>query len=301
MRTDVSGGNDNFGWKHGNLGSENRTYVDGKAVRIEGRSVVWHAEQITVSMDDPRYCGRDIDGDVYIKNHAIHLDNRNSEDTLIVVVNRNPISWLQSMHKTPHHALELYGLSFSEFIRRPWRYYDSAPINTLSTHEDRQYWIRKGILVEDEASIFEHRNSSLEMFASFVKSVQNVVFVPYEAALFDPKRVITEIARQYGIALRPAFEAVNAYKRPGNQEFSGSQYDPISRADLLYIVQRLPRAAEAEAGYSFATTSDAYSAQQLANPSSIVNINPMTRYFKSGETFTPTARPPSPDLDQNGA
>ena len=51
--------------------------------------------------------------------HIYTLEN--SDDTLFVIVFRDPYEWLRSFHKEPHHGADhLFNISFSEFIHSEW-------------------------------------------------------------------------------------------------------------------------------------------------------------------------------------
>ena len=55
----------------------------------------------------------------FIEESAIK--NRDTRNTLFVVIYKNPYSWLLSMQKNPWHAHpDLKNLSFSEFIKHEW-------------------------------------------------------------------------------------------------------------------------------------------------------------------------------------
>lgn len=288
MPTDFTGGNDNFGWKHANLGREIRTYVDGQVIQHAGERIIWKSKGVDVSQGDRRYAGVDEDGDWYVKNNALPLDRDNSDNTLLVVVNRNPLSWLQSLHRKPHHAMDLYDASFTDFVRKPWKTYASATLGSVKDPESRERWKRKGVIIEDEPSVFAHRQASLETFQSFADRVEHVVYVPYETVLRDPEKAISDIASVYGISTEPAFKPVTAYKRRGNETFDGNTYEPVTAADLAYVVSQIDKDTEAGAGYLF-PDSDHYSQQDLLTPARIVGIRPDLRFFRHGEQIFPNA------------
>lgn len=289
MRTNVNGGNDTFGWKHGPLGKETRTYMDGREVKHKGERIVWTRKGIDISDRDPKYTGRDSSGDLYMKNHAIPLNNGNSFDKLLVVVSRNPMSWIQSYHQTPHHALEMYGVSFGEYIRkRPFRQYASVYLGAINgdtpeAKEARGYWINRGALLDTDESVFDHRSRSLDTFQAFADQVQNVVFVPYEKALADPQGTLTEIAGVYGIQMEPEFRGITAYKQTGNQEFAGSKYAPVEPDDLDYVIEHLAWDTERTAGFTLLDNSGNYSTEQLNKPARLVYVDPTVRYYKNGQ------------------
>ncbi|CAM9399277.1 unnamed protein product [Phaeothamnion confervicola] len=42
------------------------------------------------------------------------------EQTLVIIVWRNPYDWVTSMFGQPHHAISHYGIAFHEFLRKSW-------------------------------------------------------------------------------------------------------------------------------------------------------------------------------------
>jgi hypothetical protein len=284
LRSEIDGGSDNFGWKHGDFGAVHRNYVDEDTIRHDGHGHIVREEKgVIVAENDRRYVGVDGQGDVFLKNNVLPVDWASSSDALLVVVSRNPIRWLRALHRKPHHALKLYDLPFSDFMKLPWVTYASPPIGTLNDAEKRAPWINKGIVLEDNASVFEHRQVSLATFHSFREKVQNVVYVSYESVLQDPESVITEIANQYGIQTRAAFANVASYKGLGGFEYAGTNYAQVDADALAYVLAHIDWETEYEAGYSLRAYGEPFTSEQLANPSSLVQINHQTRYYRDGE------------------
>lgn len=192
-------GHPDFGWKHGLPGCEAHEYVvndylfakDGYYVRYEDGEEVYRASQ-----DDPDYVQQDTEGDIYIRNRVEPV----TDSTLLVVVHRNPLKWLQSLHLQPHHAPALYGLSMSEFIRSPWQTFHTAPGADASTDAaERQKWLDKGMrlgemVIEDEVSVFMHRARSIMLFELLQDDVPNVVYVNYENLRQYPGTTLGRIA-----------------------------------------------------------------------------------------------------------
>jgi len=101
MRTDNAEGEDNFGGKHAGIGTQTRVYVDGKWLRLDESEEYYQRyigednrriDDIRISRDDPKYAGVDEEGNSYITSNAVSLE----PSDLLVVVYRNPLSWLQS-------------------------------------------------------------------------------------------------------------------------------------------------------------------------------------------------------------
>ena len=281
MRTHSDGGSDNYGWKHGDLGTEKRIYVDGSYLHSDGYGFyVFEAKGIKVAENDQRYSGVDEDGDHYIINNALPLEKDNSEKTLLVVIYRNPLTWLRSIHKKPHHTLELVDMDFSQFIRHRWRTYAGSPNSEHAATEERQKWINKGVILEDELSVFAHRAKSIEITESFKNRVQNVVYVPYESASKNPKDVLAGIAELYDIAMNSEFVYDQSYKGRGKYEFTGTRYEDLKENDLHYILNYLRWDEEAGIGYYLLYHPETFTPTQIADPAELLNIKPDVRYYQ---------------------
>ena len=64
----------------------------------------------------------------------------NSDDTLFLVIYRNPFDWLQSFHKMPYHGDGHWGLEFSEFIRKPWVSYTTEKLHKNWKENKENYY-----------------------------------------------------------------------------------------------------------------------------------------------------------------
>ena len=214
-------GRDNFGWKHGRLGSEMRLYVDGNWIWLNasGTHFLRHEDDnpesaiLEIPVKDGRYAGIDSDGDAFIKSHAVPL----TCSDLIIVVSRNPIAWLQSIWRTPYHALTLFDLrdkgdlSFARFVHEPWVTYMSSPrIDDGCNIGKRQKYIEKNVVIEKAATVFEHRARSLAVFNGFAQTAPNVAYICHEWVNVSPENCVKQIAEVYGIE-RTSFHDTTTY------------------------------------------------------------------------------------------
>jgi len=283
--THLGEGYDNYGWKHGAIGGEVGVYVDEAQIVTDGTDYLRREDGRRIRRDDPRYVGVDRDGDPYIKNNATPVD----DDALLVVLYRNPIRWLQSLQRQPHHAHELYGVSFADFLTRRWRTYMSAPGAEFSPDAAvRQHWVQKGAVIEDEPSIFAHRAHSIARFEKFRDQAPNVAYMNYEALRRDPSACLGALATHFGMALKTPFENTNSYKGHGSKPFIETNYAPIAKADLLRILHAVDWSAEAAANYSpaidyahIAKPEDIPDAQ-IDNPLQVLNFNPVIWCYRDG-------------------
>jgi len=253
-------GFDNFGWKHGRLGSEMRLYVDGKWIWLNdsGTHYLRHEDDnrklaiYEIPVKDSRYAGLDPAGDAYIKSHAVPL----TPSDLLIVVSRNPIAWLQSMYRTPYHALAIFDLrdrgdlSFERFLQEPWQTYMSSPrIDDPENSGKRQKYIEKGVGLEYAATIFEHRAATLALFNRFSQSAPNVAYITHEYVNRCPENCVKRIAEVYGLQ-RTRFADTTTYKgRSDTELFQPQPKPPLRLQDLRLVMAALDWGLEETVGY----------------------------------------------------
>lgn len=290
VRTLFGTGHEDYGWKHGALGSEAREYVDGVYLVPEGSYFVRYEEGVEVyriRQDDPDFVGEDAEGDVYVKNRVDPV----SDSTLLVVVYRNPLKWLQSLHQQPHHAPSHYGMSMDAFIHSPWQAVYTAPNADFSPDAaERQRWIDKSIrlpeiIIEDEASVFMHRARSIMRFETLQDEVPNIVYVNYEQVRSKPHAVLGRIAMGFDIPMLYQYMETTTYKGNGNVPYIEKPYPPISKPDLLHIMKAVDWEVEARIGYmpvrDFRSVSDPEAIPDAAceNPTMLVNFASRMRNY----------------------
>lgn len=293
IRTLFGAGQDDYGWKHGALGSELHEYVDERYLITEGDAYVRYEndqEVYRVKRDDPRYVGRDAEGDVFVRNNVVPVTGR----SLLVVVHRNPLKWLQSVHRQPHHAPGSYDLSMGEFIRSPWQTCYTSPYADASPDpKERQEWLDKAArigqsAVENEISIFMHRARSIMLFELLREQAPNVVYVNYEQLREHPQTSLGRIAMMFDIPLRYGnFKDAKTYKGNGKLPYIEQDYPPIEKPDLLRIMRSIDWNVEATIGYEpirdFSRETDPESIPDSArkNPTHLIRFNPRTRVYRS--------------------
>jgi hypothetical protein len=283
-------GHDDYGWKHGALGSEAREYVDDVFLASEGEFFVRYEEGhevYRVEQDDPEFVGKDAEGDIYVKNRVEPV----TDSTLLVVVNRNPLKWLQSLHRQPHHAPTHYGLSMAEFIRSPWRTCYTSPNADFSPDEhERQRWVDKSmrlgeVVIEDETSVFMHRARSVMRFEMLQDQVPNVVYFNYEHIRNNPQTALGRLAMQFDIRSNYTYTDSTTYKGNGNKPFIEQAYPPIAKPDLLLIMRSIDWDVERTIGYSpirdytLVTDPEEIPDEACENPTNLVVFHPQMRAY----------------------
>jgi len=168
------------------------------------------------------------------------------DDTLFLVLFRDPIDWLRSLHSKPYHAPEHWNLPFAEFIRKPWICYESQRVNPIWPESERGHYF-----IEEAENVVRLRSRKIRHLLNLEGTVAHVAFVNYDALLND-LGALEEIADRFGIALRsrPLLDETFYFGGRGQQTFVGPRcYPPVSHADLDFIQRNLDGDLEKRIGY----------------------------------------------------
>jgi hypothetical protein len=173
-------------------------------------------------------------------------------DCLFVVVTRDPLDWIRSLHQKPWHAAApLRDVTLAEFMRQPWwcewgrdmqLLADDARLGTEMMHE------RDPETGERFANVMKLRASKLRNWFALPERVQHYLAVRYEDAAADPRRLVREVAQRFGMRRWPWLRSVKTFKG-GRERFVKKQYEPIPSADRDWIVSQLDLPLERAAGY----------------------------------------------------
>lgn len=186
-------------------------------------------------------------------------DPRNSnfaeyEDTLFVVVFRDPYDWARSMNLSPQHGADgMYNLHFSQFIRIPWTLNDRDPyIQQLRQQNPLlDCDLRTGLPFKN---ILKMRNAKIKDELRLKDMVKNIYYVKYETVRDRPKKVLKEISKLFGLPLKPYQPIVDYKGLPEEGAYKPKKYNPIKLKDLFYINSQLDQAQEKQIGYEIKTT-----------------------------------------------
>jgi hypothetical protein len=171
-----------------------------------------------------------------------------SDDTLFLVIHRNPLDWLRSLHARPHHAPGHTNLCFSEFLRKPWLSAENGRANPLWPDAEG-----KGYFIEEAEDVLHLRSQKIRHFLALEDVVSNVVFLRYEDLLED-LGVLETVADRFGIPLRHRpLENETVHLGSGDQRtFDGPRrYPPITPEDLGFIRRNLDWDLESRLGYEW--------------------------------------------------
>jgi hypothetical protein len=170
-----------------------------------------------------------------------------SDDTLFLVIFRNPLDWLRALHTRPYHAPGHWNLSFSEFIRKPWLACEQSRVNPLWPEGEREYFI------EEAENVLRLRSQKVEHLLELEQRVRHVAFVKYETLLEDLGALET-VADRFGIPLtnRPLQNESLYFGGGEPTAFTGpKRYPPIVPEDLEFVRQNLDWRLESLIGYEW--------------------------------------------------
>lgn len=185
------------------------------------------------------------------------------DDTLFVLVVRDPFEWATSLWRTPWHAAQpLRDATFSEFVRMEWRCEwgrdmelaaDDPRIGTEMTHEHDP---STGSRFVDVLAL---RAAKLRSHLALASRVRRFAVVRYEDAAASPRACCAELLGSHSVRRWPWFRAVRTWKG-GADPFVPKPRQPMSREDALWIASRLDHDLERAIGYDV----DARVAQLIA-------------------------------------
>lgn len=133
------------------------------------------------------------------------VNTANSDDTLFIGVVRDPVKWMNSLHRTPHHICKECKQSTRAFLNKPiyakpndWdskKYYGP---HFKFFGEDRHIYTRKRY-----ANIFEMRHTKLRFLVDDMpKKVKNYILIRYED-LLDNFEATMEKIKNAGLIVKP--------------------------------------------------------------------------------------------------
>jgi hypothetical protein len=203
------------------------------------------------------------------------------DDVLAVVVYRDPIAWLQSLHRLPWHAIpSLHNLSFSDFIRAEW----IAVIDDLGfgVTPDNPLWGTELLAERDPktrnrfANAIRMRNAKIASFSTLHTKFENCLYVRYEDVVENPKGLLRYLSSVYGLAGKSRFDSV-LYDRGTKSRgvFAPRPIDPINSADMEFIREELDQSQEKRLGYELAKAPLAPEPRLLANMTGEIDMSQM--------------------------
>jgi hypothetical protein len=174
-----------------------------------------------------------------------------TEDFLFIIIFRNPYDWVRSIHQKPFHAhSSLVNVSFSKFIRTPWKL--SSYDKTAQKQQRLNHLVDRNPLNGSHFdNVLKLRTAKIKNMLQILDRAPNVYYINYEIVRDHPQEVLQEIKSLFRIAAKPSYTPVTTYKgRENKGEYKPKVYKPLSQKDLNYINSQLDPSIEAQIGYS---------------------------------------------------
>lgn len=192
------------------------------------------------------------------------------DDTIYVVVVRDPYNWLRSFHRSPWHvAPELRHRDFSSFIRAEWKcvwdeqgfVFPGDPRYGAEMMRERDPITRRRF-----ANVLHMRNRKLESYLALREKSSAVMLVRFESLTADPVGFLQRLEARFGLGARRRVRIPVGYKgrmswkrrlafavtfgRVGR--FHPKGYPPIGPRDLEFINENIDWDLESACGHGLA-------------------------------------------------
>lgn len=174
-----------------------------------------------------------------------HYTFEGNEETLFVVIFRNPYDWVRSLRKKPWHSIQkLRNLPLGKFIRAPWR------VQRDKTIEEQGHLVDLNPITGlPFKNVMRLRSAKARNMLQIKDRVANIYFINYEFLRDYPEEIIQEIATIFDLVPKSPFTNITYYKECKRMVYKKSQYPPIQMKDLLYINKHLDAELEEALGY----------------------------------------------------
>jgi hypothetical protein len=137
------------------------------------------------------------------------------------------------MAVTPYHAPKHTGLSFSEFIRKPWVSFEPSRANSIWPASDEGIY-----LIEQAENILALRSMKIQHWLNLRQRVKHIAFIQFES-LCEELSNLEGIVNHFNIPLdnQPLVDETRYLK--GGQvlqnPFEPKIYAPIEQRDIEFI------------------------------------------------------------------
>ena len=171
-----------------------------------------------------------------------------SPETKIIIIIRNPFDWLRSLHREPHHCPDLYGLTFSTFLKHSVEAFVGPEWNDpLKANRDK---VKQNEQLEHFSNVIEMRNLKNKLFLNISSQFEDqVIVINYEKLRDKSDITLDEIATKFGLKRLKEYKGVTTYKKTGDV-YKAKSLPRISRSDLKFIRESIDWETEAFYGYS---------------------------------------------------
>ena len=183
----------------------------------------------------------------WLIDHPANCHFESNDDTIYIVIFRNPYDWIRSFWKTPHHAQLHYPLTFNQFIRKEWHSFDNP--NYEIRQNIKELYFERDYDMTPFRNILKLRNAKNRSFLSLTEKVQNHYFIPYELLKSQTKAVLLDISKHFNLELTNEFHQINHYVGKAKDRRINKPLGNISIVDLEFIDNELDWTIENRLGY----------------------------------------------------
>lgn len=186
-----------------------------------------------------------------------------NDETLIICLFKDPYSWLVSMQNKPHHAPQLKGLAFSDFIKSEWACYEGDNYDKRNLENDpikaeqEMMFERNPETGERFDNIIKLRSAKIKALRKLEELWPNTLFMTYEQLLAKPKVTVCKIAGEKKLKLAGPVKLSKGYfgKNPNKSWDRKAYYDEkryldiYTEEDLQFVNSQIDFEQESFLGY----------------------------------------------------
>lgn len=130
----------------------------------------------------------------FFGNYDFSIKKKETDETLFIGIIRDPINWLDSLYKNPHHIPQHNRLSPNEFLLNE-HYSTIDNYSSIEEHADRNIITKKRY-----KNIFELRQVKTNYLIYFMPAyVKNYVFIKYEDLKNNYDFVLLDIQQKFNL------------------------------------------------------------------------------------------------------
>ena len=153
----------------------------------------------------------------------------NSDDTLFIGIVREPVAWMNSLYKNPHHLQDDLRKNTENFLNKQfWSYFDGSNHTNYGNEimGDRNIYTGKRY-----KNIFEMRKTKLNFLINdMLNKVKHYILIKYEDLLEKYEPTLINIKTNFNLDFTTAkIVHIDTYKGRGRKKFVKKQYTAIDK------------------------------------------------------------------------
>lgn len=123
---------------------------------------------------------------------------KNSDDTLFICIVRNPVDWVNSLYRKPHHLCDENCRSIENFLTKriiSYKFNSKTFQKTNNDNQGKEILEDRNIYTKNRyQNIFELRHTKLQwMIEDLPKKVKNYIFIKHEDLLYNFNETLYKI------------------------------------------------------------------------------------------------------------